>query len=263
MSSNSSVARTNLGFLMLTCGRFTEAEEQFKKVIEMDPHSHEVWNGLGLLQSLYLGQFECARNSFTMATKLAPLNALYQNSLGNLEYDHFHDTKTAEKHFKKALKLDPMEDAVRLNYAFMLRDTLGKSEEAKEVLVPLTQPGMWKDTKALHKALFAAYNNNWGQATEALKSALEEIKNSAFPRNTHDDWCRASAVFIKLGLAPKLIEFLKLEGVSETMMPWFEALRAHVVGDRQMLLNIPAEARDAAGILFDEIAKRLPLVKSN
>ena len=97
---------------------------------------------------------------------------------------------------------------------------------------------------------------------EALKCALGEIKNSAFPRNTHDDWCRTSAVLINLGLGPKLLEFLESEGIHDTMMPWFEALKAHVVGDRQMLLNIPAEARDAAGILFDEISKRLPLVKA-
>jgi tetratricopeptide (TPR) repeat protein len=220
------------------------------------------WSGLGILQAISLGQFEAARVSFTKAAELAPSEAQYQNSLGNLEYDRFHNTELAEKHFQKALELNPTDDSARHNYAFMLRDTLGRTEEAKNQIASLAQPDTWKDTQALHSALFAAYEQNWGQVIDALKSALGELKNSTFPSNTHDDWCRASAVLIKLGLGPKLLEFLKSEGVHETMMPWFAALEAHTVGDRQMLLNIPAEAQDAAGILFDEIEKRLPLVRA-
>lgn len=296
MTSKAPNARTHLGFLLLNAhGKFIEAEEQFKmaiaagslepdcwlglagilaehknqfiesetayrRAIEIDPHAHLAWSGLGVLQAQFLGKFDDARVSFTKATELCPSDARYENSLGNLEYDHFRNTEAAETHFKKAMELDPKEDSARHNYAFMLRDTLGRIGEAKEMLATLSQPDAWKDTQALHRALFAAYDQNWGQALEALKCALGEIKNSAFPRNTQDDWHRASAVLLKLGFGSKLLEFLESEGVHDTMMPWFEALKAHVVGDRQMLLNIPAEARDAAGLLFDEIAKRLPLV---
>jgi hypothetical protein len=70
-----------------------------------------------------------------------------------------------------------------------------------------------------------------------------------------------SAALNKLGLRPKLLEFLKSEGIHDIMMPWFEALKAHVAGDSPMLLNIPAESRDGPGLLFEEISKRLPLVK--
>lgn len=299
MSSKSPLARTYLGLLLLHAhGKFIEAEEQFRKAladgaadtscwlglagilaehkhqyaeseaayrkaIEIDSQSSLAWSGLGVLQSMFLCQFENAKASFTKAAELAPSNAQFQNSLGILEYDHFHNAKAAEQHFKKALEINPSEDSARHNYAFMLRDTLGRKAEAKEMLGSLSQPEAWRDTQALHRALFAAYDHNWGQTIESLKIALGEIKNSAFPRNTHDDWCRASAVLIKLGLGPKLLEFLEFEGIHDTMMPWFEALKAHVIGDRQMLLNIPVEARDAAGLLFDEIAKRLPLARAS
>ncbi|MCB1278738.1 tetratricopeptide repeat protein [Prosthecobacter sp.] len=298
MSSKASVARTHLGLLLLhSYGKFIEAEEQFRraiadgnenaacwlglatvlgehkhqfveseaayrKAIELEPQSPIAWAGLGVLQYLYTGQFENARVSYAKAAELAPSDPRYQNSLGNLEYDHFHNTEAAEQHFRRALELNPSEDSARHNYAFMLRDTLGRSAEAKELLDKLSQPDSWKDTQALHRALFAAYDHNWGQAMEALKCALGEIKTSTFPKNTHDDWCRASAVLIKLGFGDKLLEFLESEGIHETMMPWFEALKAHVIGDRQLLLNIPAEARDASGILFDEIAIRLPLMRA-
>lgn len=298
MSSKASLARTHLGLLLLhSRGKFIEAEEQFRKAIadgeadwscwhglgiilcehkrrfaeseaayrkaiELDPKSHLAWSGLGILQSQFLSQFEEAKVSFTKAAELAPKDACYQNALGNLEYDQFQNFDAAECHFKNAIELDPFEDGARYNYAFLLRDTLGKGDEAKEMLTALSQPEAWKDTQALHRALFAAYEHNWGHVMEALKCAIAEIKNLVFPRNTHDDWCRASAVLIKLGLGPKLLEFLESEGIHYTMMPWFEALRAHRVGDRQMLLNIPAEAREAAGILYDEISKRLALVRT-
>lgn len=262
MTSTAPLARTHLGFLLLERhADIVGAEEQFRKALKDDPQSHLAWNGLGIVQATHKGQYDDARGSFTKAVEYGPSEAQYLNSLGNLEYDHFHNTEAAEKHFKKALELNPSEDSVRHNYAFMLRDTLGRSAEAKEMLATLSQSDSWKDTQALHRALFAAHEDNWGQAMDALKCALGEIKNSAFPRNTHDDWCRASAVLIKLGFGSKLLEFLESEGIQDTMMPWFEALKAHVVGDRQMLLNIPAEARDAAGLLFNEIAKRLPLVR--
>ncbi len=298
MSSKASEARTFLGFLLLNEHRkFIEAEEQFRKAIadgdansscwlglgiilcdhkrlfvesaaayrkaiELDPQSHLAWSGLGVLQSQFLGQFEDARSSFTKAAELAPQDARYRGSLGILEYDRFHNLEVAETHFKKALKLNPADDSSRHNYAFLLRDSLGMTSEAKQLLATLVQPDVWRDTQALHRALFAAYDHNWGQATEALKSAFAEIKDSTFPINTHDDWCRASAVLLKLGFGPKLLEFLRGEGLDQRMMPWFAALEAHVAGDRQMLLNIPAEARDAAGVLYDEIGARFPLVKA-
>lgn len=298
MTTKASLARTYLGLLLLhSRGNPIEAEEQFQKAIadgeagaecymglaivlgefkkdyvgsekayrraiELNPQSTEAWSGLGFLQSFHLGQFDNARVSFSKAAELASDDARFQNALGNLEFDYFHNTEAAEKHFKKALELNPKDDSARHNYAFMLRDTLGRTQKAKELLAGLSQPDLWKDTQALHQALFAAYDHNWGQSMDALRCALGFIENSSFPRNTHDDWCRASAVLLKLGLGPQLLEFLESEGTHRTLMPWFEALKAHVVGDRQMLLNIPAEARDAAGHLFDEIDKRLPLTRA-
>lgn len=297
MSSNASLARTHLGFLILESGRFLEAEEQFRKAIsegesdascwvglgtvladfkkqyaeseacyrkaiDIESGCHPAWKGLGLLQAVHLKQFEQAKCSFTRAAELAPKEAQYVNTLGNLEYDHFHNIELAEQHYKRALELNPADDGARHNYAFLLRDTLGEVAKAKALLDALSQPEEWKDTQALHRALFAVYDHNWGLATDAMQGAFAEIKASSFPKNTHDDWCRFSAVLLKLGLGAKLLEFLKTKGYDVSMMPWYAALEAHVAGDRQMLLNIPAEARDAAGELFDEIDKRLPLVKT-
>lgn len=243
--------------------QLVEGENAYQKALEINPKSDFAWAGLGTLQLNYLHQYKWAKTSFEKAAGLAPTEAAYQNALGIIEYDHLQNVTKAAEYFLKAIEINPSEDSARHNYAFLLRDAMGDIAGAKEVLKNLAHPEAWKDTQALHRALFAAHEDNWGQATEALKAALAEIKDSAFPKNSQDDWHRASAVLLELGFGPKLLEFLKAEGQDVCLMPWFAALEAHVVGDRQMLLNIPAEARDAAGILFDEIAKRKPLMKTH
>lgn len=297
MSNKASTARSKLAHLLMNARQdYIEAEEQYRKAIldgeadercwmglaallgehkhdlvaselvyrqalEIFPESHALWASLGVLQLNYLHKFENAKSSFEKAAFLNPKETRYLNALGNLQYDQLHNPAKAEEYFKEAIELNQAEDSARLNYAFLLRDTLCDIAGAKEMLKSLAQPEAWKDTQALHAALFAAHEDNWGQATEALKAALAEIKEFSFPKNSQDDWYRTSAFLLGLGFGPKLLEFLKAEGQDVCLMPWFAALEAHVVGDRQMLLNIPAEAREAAGILFDEIAKRKALLK--
>ena len=91
--------------------------------------------------------------------------------------------------------------------------------------------------------------------TEELNRALREV-GGELPASTRDDWYRASAVLLHLGFGTKLVEFLKDENADIEMMPWFEAVQAHVEGDKRYLLNIPAEARPVAEKIFDEIAIR-------
>lgn len=241
---------------------FVESEKTYRRAIELDPKSDLAWSGLGVLQATCLRDFTAAKHSFSTAVELAPGNARHHNSLGNLLYDHFDQFDAAESHFLKAIQLDPKEDSPRHNYAFLLRDTQGNPKQAEIVLSSLANPDQWKDTQALHRALTAAYKDNWGDVVDELKSAIAEIQSRAFPKNTYDDWCRASAVLLKLGLGEKLTGFLESEGCDVAMLPWFAALEAHNIGSRQMLFNCPSEAREAAYVLFDDILKRLRLVNT-
>ena len=76
------------------------------------------------------------------------------------------------------------------------------------------------------------------------------------PVNTRDDWYRASGVLLHLGFGERLIALLQEERADTRLMPWFEAIRAHVVGDRRNLRNVPAEARFAAEGIYREIDSR-------
>jgi len=233
-----------------------EAEDAFREALRVDAESGVAWHGLGWLQASDLFQPEEARKSFEKAVQCSPKVAGYRSSLGNIEFDQFNNLDAAESHFQKALELAPEEDLARHNYAFLLRDHRCDIAAARTLLASIRQPEQWQDTQALHKTLFAAYEQNWGQAQEALRKALALIGGNRFPRNTQDDWYRASAVLLHLGYGQPLLDFLKAEGQDECRMPWFEALQAHVIGDRQYLLNIPAEAQEVAGTIFDQIARR-------
>jgi tetratricopeptide (TPR) repeat protein len=242
--------------LMKHLNRLPEAEEAFREALRAEPDSGVAWHGLGWLQAGYLFQPEEARKSLEKAVNCSPKVAGYRSSLGNIEFDLFNNLDAAELHFQKALELSPEEDLARHNYAFLLRDHRCDIAAAKALLISLRQPELWLDTQALHETLFAVYEQNWGQAQEALRKALAVIGYNEFPKNTQDDWYRASAVLLHIGYGQPLLDFLKAEGQDECRMPWFEALQAHVIGDRQYLLNIPAEAQEVAGTIFDQIARR-------
>lgn len=242
--------------LMKHLHRIDESEQAIREALRIDPKYGVAWQTLGWLQIVYLSLPDQARISFKNAVEVSPKIAAHWNSLGNLELDYFGEIESSEQHFQKAIELDPSQDVARHNYAFLLRDFRGDIVTAKTILVPLRQPEFWQDTQALHRALFAAYEQNWGQAQEALRKALAVIGGNGFPRNTQDDWYRTSAVLLHIGYGQPLLDFLKAEGQDECRMPWFEALQAHVIGDRQYLLNIPAEAQEVAGTIFDQIARR-------
>lgn len=235
---------------------FAGAEAALRSAIEMDLKNDTALINLGILLARLGSRDSEALSYMNQATILAPEKAGHWNSIGNLKFDSLADLDGAEDAFRKALELDSNDDSPRHNLAFLLRDYRGKMDAAREVLSELKQPDRWKDSQALHQALFAAYEDNWGHVTDALRKALCETGGNGLPMNTQDDWFRASAVLLHLGFGQKLLTFLREGGWDMRLMPWYSALEAHLVGDKQMLLNIPAEARDAAGKVFDEINRR-------
>ena len=241
-------------------GRYEEAEQAYRHACELDPKYAYPWNGLGNLLQNHLGRYEEAEQAYRHACELDPKDASPWNGLGNLLMDCLGRPAEAEQAYRKAMEIDPTDDSPRHNLVFLLRDLTHDFNAARRLLSELVAPNQWKDTQALHEALFAAYDGNWGSARESLRSALAEVADS-LPSNTRDDWYRASAVIVHLGFGPQLLEFLVEQGADVRLMPWFEAVRAHVVGDERHLGNIPAEARAAAAEIYaaiDRWKRQLP-----
>ncbi|ETX09093.1 tetratricopeptide repeat protein [Candidatus Entotheonella palauensis] len=246
----------NLGdLLQYHLGRYDEAEQAYRKAIEIDPNYVWPWNGLSNLLRDYLGHYDEAEQAYRKAIEIDPNNARLWNSLGNLLQDHLGRYDIAELAYRTALELDLEFDAPRLNLAFLLRDIRYDTVQAKAILADLRDHDEWQDTLALHEALFAAYDDNWGLTAEALVRALKAV-GDRLPPYTREDWFRASAVLLHLGFGEKLVDFLKAQHADVTLLPWFAAVHAHTVGDRRDLVNIPQEARSAAEAIFDEIDKR-------
>lgn len=76
------------------------------------------------------------------------------------------------------------------------------------------------------------------------------------PPFTIDDWARTAAVLLEPGHGEWLQQVLIRRGDNQSLRPFFEANRAHTLGDRAALLNIAVEVRPAAGWLFDQMQQR-------
>jgi hypothetical protein len=109
-----------------------------------------------------------------------------------------------------------------------------------------------------HRALNAAYADNWGSAAKHLSDALELMTKIDPPLLCMiTDWARASAALLHLGFGEKLWLFLSEQDKDRRLRPLCEAIRATLRGDRLYLRNIPAEMQDVAEKLHDEINLRL------
>lgn len=235
--------------------RFDESEAAYREAIRIDPQNTWPWYNLGNLLTTHLSRFDESEAAYREAIRIDSKYAWPWVGLGNLYYDRTPKLDAAADAFHRALTIDPKNDSARLNLAFLYRDALCEPDKAREILSLLADDPICRDTRHLHEALFAAYDENWGLTANELRAALRET-DGRLPPETRDDWFRASAVLLHLGYGDKLVTLLKNEGADTTLMPWFAAVEAHTVGDQRHLVNFPLEARPAAEEIFKEIQRR-------
>jgi len=235
--------------------RYDESEAAYREGIRINPEYAHAWYGLGHLLKDHRARYDESEVAYREAIRIDPEYAYAWNGLGNLLADYLDRIEEADASYRQALKINPTDEMARLNLVFLLRDRLGESQQALALLNGLRVPATFLDTQHLHRALFAAYDDNWGLATDKIRAALAET-HGRLPPNTRDDWFRTSAVLLHLGFGEKLVALLKNEGADVTLLPWFAAVEAHQVGDRRHLVNIPVEARPSATTIYDEIQLR-------
>lgn len=106
--------------------------------------------------------------------------------------------------------------------------------------------------------IFDASEDNWGNVSKALSELIHRHgERMAFPQEDKESWLDMSVALLFYGHGEKLIHTLEQTGADQRLRPWTEALRAYVRGDRKYLRNAPAEVRESAGQLFDEITSQL------
>ncbi len=152
-----------------------------------------------------------------------------------------------------ALELDPNNTDAKEGLMVLLRDKLNKSAEAKQLFKELEtvhRESFPVVFSALHEAVFAAYDQNWGQAREFWKQALaqeEELQQADKLQN----WHIAAAVTVHLGYGDNLMALFQKTGRDRVMRPLYEAIVALKMDSEEYLATqVAAEVREVALAIF-------------
>lgn len=109
MFPDASLALANLGHVYAAQGRFAEALEMFRRALPGDSApgglAHEDHNGMGLCLA-QLGRLDEAEEQYRKALELKPDYAMPYNDLGNIALTR-GDVHKARELYEKALELDP------------------------------------------------------------------------------------------------------------------------------------------------------------
>ncbi|MEM7351750.1 MAG: tetratricopeptide repeat protein, partial [Acidobacteriota bacterium] len=123
-------ARTSLGLVLSTLGRYDEAAEHLRTAIELEPTQADAHFGLGHL-AMSLSRHDEAEGHFRRAVELEPTTP-YLNSLGALLYD-LGRYEAAERAFLDTLALD-LDDLNALRNLGAIYHAQGRLEEAAAML---------------------------------------------------------------------------------------------------------------------------------
>jgi tetratricopeptide (TPR) repeat protein len=242
--------------LMRDKERYDEAEVAYRRAIEIDSENVGALICLGRLLGLHTKRYEEAEEIYNKAIRIDSQNSHVWNDLGNFYFDILREFKQAETCFKKCLEINPDHEWAKLNLVFIIRDYLKKPEEAEALLNEiLTEKSILPEVIELHRATFAMMKENLGKAKDCLKAALKTL-NGTFKSNSLSDWYRTAAVWLDSGNGKTWLDVWEDTGAARLFMPFFEAVRAHHLGDIRFLNNIPKEVQPTAREIFQEIAHR-------
>ena len=128
-----------LGWIYNRQGKFEEAEEMFRKAIELDPEGG-IYAGLGGIYNRQ-GKFEEAEEMFRKAIELYSEGGIY-SGLGVI-YNSQGKFEEAEEMFRKAIELNPVSsDAhIRLGLIYKYQDKFEEAEEMFRKAIELDPDG--------------------------------------------------------------------------------------------------------------------------
>lgn len=201
---------------------------------------------------------ELAEAEFKRAISLVPCNAMILSRYGAFLAEFKNRSDEAKEAYLNALDLSPDFEFDFTGMVFLIRDVLGESTTARQLLARYQSTKKKPDHELIQveTAIFHAYDQNWGLASQIFSSALDQIPGD-FSISPHDGWMRISAVIIHRNYGEKFLSLLEHRGDHVRFRPWYEALKALHLGDRGHLLNIAPEIRTTAEALYDAIKERL------
>jgi Flp pilus assembly protein TadD len=120
--------RLKVGIQFFHNKKFKEAEEEFTKVVSLQPENAMAYNNLGLVLKAQ-GRSTDAESQYLVALQINPKYPEALNNLGLL-YDQQNRVKEAVQQYRKAIEIAPSYPEVHFNYAQTL-ERAGYPEEAR------------------------------------------------------------------------------------------------------------------------------------
>jgi predicted O-linked N-acetylglucosamine transferase (SPINDLY family) len=125
-------AHTNLGLTLAELHRPTEAEQSYRRAVELDPKQAQAWNNLGniLRRSRHEARKQEGVQCYQRAIAARPNYATAYSNLG-FALENVKDYAGAEKNYRHTLSLDPRHLGTLINLA----ELLDKTKQTEQALI--------------------------------------------------------------------------------------------------------------------------------
>jgi tetratricopeptide (TPR) repeat protein len=161
---------------------FNKCEEISKNVIsilekkvETDSKNSDLYFYFGIAYKNFK-KLEIAKKYLKLAIKLNPFKELYYFVLGEI-HQQMNEFIDAKENFEQAIKIDPLNVAVNINYAHLIKNEFGEIKEAKKIILKFDTlfPNNKYITTAKAWLLLnqGDYKNGW----KAHNAHIAQIKN--------------------------------------------------------------------------------------
>jgi tetratricopeptide (TPR) repeat protein len=161
---------------------FNKCEEISKNVIsilekkvETDSKNSDLYFYFGIAYKNFK-KLEIAKKYLKLAIKLNPFKELYYFVLGEI-HQQMNEFIDAKENFEQAIKIDPLNVAVNINYANLIKNEFGEIKEAKKIILKFDTlfPNNKYITTAKAWLLLnqGDYKNGW----KAHNAHIAQIKN--------------------------------------------------------------------------------------
>lgn len=235
--------------------KLDDAIELHEKVIKFDNKNMVSLVSLALLYESHVHNYKIAEETWKRALDIEPDEPYIWRNLGNLYLNSILDYQKAEEAYRKSIELDDKNVTAKINQVFLLRDKMGKLEEAEKLFNTMECDDDFKDIYYLNKAMFELYKRNEGIAGDYLAQALDAVPDG-LREDTQDDWWRFGGTVLKLGYGKWLTTALSDKGFDTKLAPYYAALVALQQKNIQASLNtVAVEIREPASKLVDTMKK--------
>ena len=158
----------NLGNIYKRQQKYNEAEESYKKAIEINPQNDSAYNNLGILYQLQQ-KYSNAEESYKKAIEINPQNDSAYYNLGII-YQQQQKYSNAEESYKKAIEINPQKDSAYYNLGniYQLQQKYSNAEESYKKAIKINSIPVYKNS-------LSEVNRKLEDYKEALFNRLDNL----------------------------------------------------------------------------------------